>query len=497
MEETTGQPAEQTITEDKDEYVKRLSVASCSCGTKDFCQYLNLPKDHGIYYQDNDHPLMNANDHKGGDHVMHFGRCSSSLNPKNAAAEVLGKISPLFGAIDMIKDAVGSEGCQCSPRTLTSWNVPNKDNRLDGAPAITRECDLVCIYGGIITITDDPDASASTENGEAGQKEETEQDILDTLPKDMENKIRQMNSDADAMAAEAMEWYAENADIFTQAYGCTPQMSAQNYSSNSTQMIPADSINDAGFLTGAAGLSNFNVAGANAAAIGGGCVAAFNALQALGSPMGFPEVIRGVEQQQSIPGIIDQGPVAVSMLGLASLFSGLGFAAKMSFPMALSADSLELEQGEVAILGTTHKRGAADGFMEEAARPVMSSRELAGKYNTRQNSSAEPLMTSRSLAAQFATGSVAMQGARTAGKMASKSLKGQMQGNSALGSKKPEAATGMKKAVGKQALGREASFCTITRGEKGLMCAEMPDRPIADIFQEKSEGTMMLMKVTK
>lgn len=510
MEETTGQPveqttAEETVVEDKDEYIKRLSVATCSCGTENFCQYLNLPKDHGIYYQDNEHPLLNANDHKGGDHIMHFGRCTSSLNPKNAAAEALSKVSLVFCAIDAIKDAVGSDGCKCSPRTLMSWNVPNKDNRLDGAPAVTREGDLTCIYGGIITITDDPDAVAAAQSGEDAQTTEPESDILDTLPGDMENKIREMNSAADAMAAEAAEWYAENADILAQAYGCTPQMSAQNYSSNSTQMIPADSINDAGYLTGAAGLSNFNVAGANAAAIGGGCVAAFNALQALGSPMGFPEVIRGVEQQQSISGMIDQGPVAVSMLGLASLFTGLGFAAKMSFPMALTADSLELEQGEVAILGSARKIAPLDGLMEEAARPVMSSQELAGKYNTRQSLSAEPVMSSRSLAAQFDTGSVAMQGVRTVGRMAagaavgrtmaSKSLKGQLQGNSALGSKKLEAVSGAKRPAGKAV--REESLCTITRGEKGLICAEMPDRPINEVLGEKSEGTMMMMKVTK
>lgn len=389
--------------DNKDEYVKRLSVACCSQGTKKFVQYLNLPKDHGVYFMDEEYPLMNANDHHGKEHIMHFGRCRSDANPKNMVSDILSKTSIIGAVIDGVKDAVGSSGCKCCPRTLRSWEVENKENHLDGAPAVARSSELMCVYGGLITITDDPDADSGDDTQDSAEETPEETNILDTLPASMADKIQQMNSDADAMAAETMEWYSENADMLMQFYGCTEAMIAQNYSNNCTQMIPMECMNEGGYITDASGLTNFNMAGTNVAAIGMGCVATFNTLQALGSPMGLADVIMGMEQQQTIKGVIDQGPVGVSMCGMASMLMGQGFAVDMSFPTELTMDTFELQEGEVALIGSTGKKGKS----------------------------------------------------------------------------------------------RKESLCTIMPSKKGMLCAERLDNPIADVFKEKADSTLMVMKAKK
>ena len=47
----------------------RLCTAQCQYGSiKD--QYINIPKDHGVYFQDTDHPLLNANDHVADKHIL-------------------------------------------------------------------------------------------------------------------------------------------------------------------------------------------------------------------------------------------------------------------------------------------------------------------------------------------------------------------------------------------------------------------------------------------
>lgn len=469
------------------QYVKRLCVAKCECGSMDY-QYLNLPKDHGVYYQDYDHPLMNANDHVGKKHVMHFGRCNSETNPKNIASDVLSKAVPILGVLDYVKsDLLKCDGCKCSPRTLRSWEEVNKANRLDGAPAVVNSSQLVCAYGGIITITEEDTGDADQTEDQTEEDTPEEEDILDTLPSNMADTIRNMNSDAEAAAAAAAEaaaeWYAENADSFAQDFGCTPEMSAANYSSNSTQMISGDCMNDAGYISDYSGLSNFNIAGTNAGAIGAGCAAAFNVLQALGSPLGMAEIIGCMEMQQTARGFMDGGPMAVSMCGLAGLFGNLGLKAELSFPTKMTADSLMLEEGEVAVLGASKCARKAGGILSESipSRHVVSSRELAQKFDSKR-------------AATSIGGRVIGKAIINDGFMESK-IERKTESKAAIASGREQAK--VKKASAKPAKMREESFCTITRGKDGLMCAEMPNRPIHEVLQEKSGGSTMLMKVKK
>ncbi len=149
------------------EYVCRLAHIECSCGTK--VNYLNAPKDHGIRFAEGE-PLLNENDHEPGSNqnIVHFGQCKSCTNPKNLAliagvSSVLSSFTFGLGTLAMgivggaIVDTIG--GCKCNPKTFTPWedvSDEQEDNShiVEGAPVLSTEHRLTCMYGGIITITD-------------------------------------------------------------------------------------------------------------------------------------------------------------------------------------------------------------------------------------------------------------------------------------------------------------------------------------------------------
>lgn len=148
-------------------YVTRLALGQCSMGT--MTNYLNLPEDHGVIKNDMDHPLMNANDHEPGKHVIHFGRCNSQANPGNSfnlGSALLGSLLP---GSTLIKNLIGCGGCKCTPMTFMPWVEKQKEHLLEGAPALTVDSKLMCFYGGEITILPPEDA----EKEEADYKEAT------------------------------------------------------------------------------------------------------------------------------------------------------------------------------------------------------------------------------------------------------------------------------------------------------------------------------------
>lgn len=472
--------------QEQEQYVKRLCVAKCEYGSMDY-QYLNLPKDHGVYYQDYDHPLMNANDHVGKEHVMHFGRCQSPKNPKNMASDILGKVVPIIGVIDFVKsDLLQCDGCKCEPKTLRSWEEVNKANRLDGAPAVVNSSQLVCTCGGVITITEENTGDSNQTQDQTQEQTEAEKDVLDTLPSNMADKIRSMNADADAKAQAAIEatmaWYGENVATYPQSFGCTLQMSQENYDSNSVQMISPECMNEAGYVCDYAGLSNYNMAGANAGVVGAGAAAAYNVLHAVGCQMGMADIIYGMEQQQTVRGYMDGGPMAASICGLRGFFGSMGLATEVAFPTELTESSLQLQKGEVAVLGMSQ--------CMEIEKPVLSpiggvraveshaiQARAVGKCDNR------PSFTSKGLANMYA--------AKTQDQMAAVQPAAM-----ALTKTTAKVAEGtVTKTLTKRVTKQKDSLCTISRGEHGLICMERPEVKVGELLQGKTATTMMLMTV--
>lgn len=154
---------------DDQKYVTRLMRARCSKGTME--NYLNVDLDHGIVVGADMQPLMNANDHVSGRHVIHFGCCESDQNPERMFRK--GLVGGLLGGeiADALED-VGIMTCKCKPNTPNPWEFVNEDNIVEGAPALMVCSKLTCRYGGIIEIID-PDGNGDIDI----PKSETETDI--------------------------------------------------------------------------------------------------------------------------------------------------------------------------------------------------------------------------------------------------------------------------------------------------------------------------------
>lgn len=166
---------------EKKRYVYRLMKAKCSCGDQSFEQNLNLPRDHGVTYHDNEYPLMNANDHIPNENILTFGRCKSVSNPGGAIAEGIANII-IPGIGGTLLQTVA--GCKCEPMTITPWINVDEDYFIDGVPALTVESVLPCYYGGIISIVlEKIQKTDSTSNKERAEDKEEQ------LPSEVQEKI--------------------------------------------------------------------------------------------------------------------------------------------------------------------------------------------------------------------------------------------------------------------------------------------------------------------
>lgn len=173
----------------KEQYVYRLMKAKCSCGSKDFSQFLNVKTDHGVVFNDKEYPLMNANDHVSGENIYSFGRCKSICNPdaRSMGSVLLGPVLGWVGAITI--------GCKCQPLTPFPWVQVDEDYYIDGAPALTINSVLHCANGGEITITLEAQEQQTEEATEEIPQEE--QDKKAQLPSEVQEKIDSFTGDTE------------------------------------------------------------------------------------------------------------------------------------------------------------------------------------------------------------------------------------------------------------------------------------------------------------
>ncbi len=165
---------------DDQKYVTRLMRARCSKGTME--NYLNVDIDHGIVVGADMQPLMNANDHVSGRHVIHFGCCKSDQNPERMfrRALIVSQIGPEMA--DALEDA-GVITYKCMPNTPNPWEFVNEDSVVEGAPALMVCSTLTCRYGGVIEIID-PSGEGSIDvdsDTEDDATEDSNNPVLDAL----------------------------------------------------------------------------------------------------------------------------------------------------------------------------------------------------------------------------------------------------------------------------------------------------------------------------
>lgn len=307
------------------ELVYRLMMAKCDCSSME--QYLNLPKDHGVYFHDTDHPMMNALDYVSNKNIFQFGRCTSKLNPENAMFDIASKTMPLFFMVDKIKNALGCNGCKCHPVTFKVWGDTNEGNLLDGADGILNTSTLKCVYGGTIEIMEVTNSSGDNDEGDGNDDgtDASKKGIAERMPQEVAEKIGSLNESGNSdfeqeMQEDAVSWYQANQESFASDYGVSDEISLSNYANNMCQSIPAEAFNEDGYICDSSLLYGFRMGGSTVSDTGAGCVAEYNALSALGEMPSLCNVIYQAEKTQAAEGIMAQGPLAVTMAGMRNHF---------------------------------------------------------------------------------------------------------------------------------------------------------------------------------
>ena len=86
-------------------------------------------------------PMGNISDFKPLINIAPFGLCQSLANPvvASATAANLGRLQPM----------------PCIPNTTMPWFPGKPDTLVKGQPALLKSCKCVCMWAGMITITDD------------------------------------------------------------------------------------------------------------------------------------------------------------------------------------------------------------------------------------------------------------------------------------------------------------------------------------------------------
>lgn len=120
------------------------AMLTCSFGTTP-SQFTVLPQNRVVTSQ---MPAATIMDHAPMINVMSFGMCNTLTNPAVAAvtAAKLGVFTP----------------APCIPATPTPWTPGSATVSIGNQPALTNTCQLNCMWGGIITITDPGQKTVNT-----------------------------------------------------------------------------------------------------------------------------------------------------------------------------------------------------------------------------------------------------------------------------------------------------------------------------------------------
>jgi hypothetical protein len=87
----------------------------------------------------NGKPMANIMDNKPMVNIQSFGMCRSLANPTvaSATAAAMGVLTPM----------------PCIPNTTAPWMLANPTTLASGKPALTDDCKLMCMWGGMVEIT--------------------------------------------------------------------------------------------------------------------------------------------------------------------------------------------------------------------------------------------------------------------------------------------------------------------------------------------------------
>ncbi len=190
--------------EEKKQYATRLMRIRCTCGTKE--NYINIPTDHGVVAGEDQQPLLNANDHIGGEggNIIHFGKCHSEHNPHRTFLRTAYTVLFLNSA-DIAED-LGIISLDCTPVVEYVWENVNEKHRLDGAPALLLGSCATCRYGGTIEFVKQDTEDVETIPQEFDSEEEAEKAAEEAEKRNIVRK------ETEALVAAAMDRIASTGE---------------------------------------------------------------------------------------------------------------------------------------------------------------------------------------------------------------------------------------------------------------------------------------------
>lgn len=302
---------------DDQKYVTRLMRAYCTSGS--MSNYLNIDWDHGILVGADLQPLMNANDHVAGRHVIHFGNCGSDQNPERMFRKAL--VGGFLGGVvaDFLED-VGIMACKCKPNTPNPWEFVNEKSIVEGAPALMFGSVLTCRYGGCIKLLPEdqypPDEPApESEEDEtppelpayAGACDAVQSAIDDAMAKVSETgdagaetvqKVKAALLVASAMPSQPQSpphscdgepdfLHAGETPSYEHMLPVDDRQREQNYAHNKAQEFPAGSLNADGLIIDQGKLGDFHINNVGADYGGCGAIALYNTVKTLNPSTNF------------------------------------------------------------------------------------------------------------------------------------------------------------------------------------------------------------------
>lgn len=107
------------------EYMAAMSMIKCNGATVPAPIPIQCPISHGVISCKTHLPLLNANDHMPFLNVLTFGTCK--MIPPTPAGPV-----------------------PCVPSTIMAWKKGDMHCMVGGAPALTKDSFLTCMFGGTI-----------------------------------------------------------------------------------------------------------------------------------------------------------------------------------------------------------------------------------------------------------------------------------------------------------------------------------------------------------
>lgn len=322
--------------EKKEQYVTRLMRAKCSMGSKDFSNYLNLPVDHGVLFHDSEHPLMNINDHKPGEHIFTMGTCHSSKNSESSTLQDV-LLSALIPGSLLIKKLLSFGGCPCKPKTDAPWINEKKQYFIEDGEAITVESQLTCYYGGTITVVLEKTDEAEGKKIEA----EVEKTPFHGLAQKMKDTLQSFENSEDfegegldgflTMAMEEGEGALSALGDSGLLAGLSLEAIEDNYAYNSAQTMPLGAYGADGTIADYNCAANtYNYGSLYPQAMQQGCITAYNVETLAGGSADLAQIIRFFQLQLLLFGILFGGGIGSSVIGMNQYFKAKGYKTKLA-----------------------------------------------------------------------------------------------------------------------------------------------------------------------